>query len=364
MKKKNIFSSSNGLLNQITITTFIITFLIFAFLTTIQMNILKDYISYKEVSKTVIVEVIMFWICISISITMATRFLIKRNYDKPMLKLSEATRKVASGDFSVYLAPRHTSDKHDYIDKTFLDFNKMVEELGSIQTLKTDFISNVSHEIKTPIAIMQNYAEMLKADWVSDGKRIVYAETIELACKRLASLISNILKLNKLENQKITLEVASYDVCEQLVNCSIQFQELWEEKELNFEADIEDVGIINADESLMEVVWNNLLSNAIKFSDNGGKISLKQTSTEDLITVSVSDTGCGISEETASHIFDKFYQGDTSHSKQGNGLGLALVARILELSNCTISVESKEKEGTTFTVNIPINYSEDHYENK
>ncbi|MFV0394603.1 MAG: sensor histidine kinase [Coprobacillaceae bacterium] len=246
----------------------------------------------------------------------------------------------------------------------FLDFNKMVAELGSIETLKTDFISNVSHEIKTPISIMQNYAEMLKVEKLSDSKRIMYAETIEIANKRLASLISNILKLNKLENQKISLEVQSYNVCEQLCNCAISFQELWEEKNLEFEAEIEDIGIIYADESLMEIVWNNLLSNAIKFSKEGGKVRISETSTEDTITISISDTGCGIDDTTIKHIFDKFYQGDTSHTKQGNGLGLTLVSRIIELSNATITVESKINEGTTFTVNIPVNYDKDEQENE
>lgn len=340
--------------NTNVVVLFIQTLLFFYVITTAQFFILGKYLDYRNIEVIHILLLIFFWFFCSSIFTYITVHQINHRYEKPMKDFAKATNKVANGDFSVYVAPIHSTDKMNYLDFMFLDFNKMVEELGSIETLKTDFISNVSHEIKTPIAVIQNYAEYLRKDTISEEQRIEYAKAIQDASKRLANLITNILKLNKLENQKIQPEVAGYDVCRQLSECAIQFEEVWEKKDIEFEADIEDRAMICADESLMEIVWNNLLSNAIKFTETGGTVTLKQTSTEDRITVSVSDTGCGMSEDSLVHIFDKFYQGDTSHSKEGNGLGLALTLRVLQLNESTISVKSTSGIGTTFTVTIPV----------
>ena len=169
----------------------------------------------------------------------------------------------------------------------------------------------------------------------------------------MSALISNILKLNKLENQRIDPEIERYDLCGQLEECILQYEELWDEKELELEVDMEEKAVIQADPSLMELVWNNLLSNAIKFTEHGGKVTVRQITAGEYVEVSVSDTGCGMSRESIRHIFDKFYQGDTSHSKEGNGLGLALVKRILVLMNGDIQVVSQEGKGSTFTVKLP-----------
>jgi signal transduction histidine kinase len=333
---------------------FISTLFFFGFITTVQFFILGNYIDYKNVKDIYFILIISFWFLCAFISTFITSSRIYRWYEKPMEAFAKATNKVANGDFSVYIEPIHTTDKMDYLDHMFLDFNKMVEELGSIETLKTDFISNVSHEIKTPIAVIQNYAEYLQKKSVSENQRMEYAKIIEDNSKRLANLITNILKLNKLENQKMKPEAVKYDICRQLSECIIQLEDAWEKKNIEFEADMEDRAIICADKSLMELVWNNLLSNAIKFSENGGKILLKQTSTEEAIVISITDTGCGISENTMKHIFDKFYQGDTSHSKEGNGLGLALTLRVLQLHDSTISVKSTLGKGTTFKVTVPV----------
>lgn len=296
---------------------------------------------------------ILYWSVIAVGLTLFARREIRRTYEKPMHMLAEAAERVADGDFSVYVPALHTADKLDYLDLMILDFNKMVEELGSIETLKTDFISNVSHEMKTPIAIIKNYAELLQAEHIAEEQRKEYAKSVENAAARISDLIGNILKLNKLENQRITPDIKVYDVCRQLCECILQFEEAWDEKEIELETEIEDAAMIKADASLVELVWNNLLSNAIKFTEPGGQVTVCQISDEKQIKIAISDTGCGMSRESMEHIFDKFYQGDTSHSKEGNGLGLALVQRVLELMDGEIQVVSEEGKGSTFTVILP-----------
>ncbi len=295
---------------------------------------------------------ILYWSAVAVGLTLFTRKQIRRVYEEPMHKLAEATKKVAEGDFSIYIAPLHISEHLDYLDYMLMDFNKMVEELGSIETLKTDFFSNVSHEIKTPLSIIQNNAELLCGENLEEQQK-EYAEMIFHTSKRLADLISNILKLNKLEKQTITPVMQNYDVCEQLAQCAINYESAWEKKNMEFDADMEDYAEISADPDLMELVWNNLFSNAVKFTEPGGRITLTEKSDGNEIRVSVTDTGCGMTEETKKHIFEKFYQGDTSHATAGNGLGLALALRVLQLNNYKIEVMSKPGEGSTFTVIMP-----------
>ena len=297
--------------------------------------------------------VLLYWCLVSLGLTLLARRLLRNTLEKPVQELADATRKVAEGDFSVYVPPLHTADQLDYLDVMILDFNKMVAELGSIETLKTDFFSNVSHEIKTPLAVIQNTAQLLKRENLTPQQRAEYADSIERYARRLSDLITNILKLNKLEKQAIRPKPEPYDLCAQLAECALLFESRWEEKGIGFEAELEDQVFIEADASLLELVWNNLLSNAVKFTEPGGSVALRQASLADGIEVSVSDTGCGMDEETLGHIFDKFYQGDTSHSTEGNGLGLALVLRILRMTGGSISVSSRPGEGSVFTVRLP-----------
>lgn len=297
---------------------------------------------------------IFYWGMVGVILTLFTRKRIQKTYEYPMHRLADATEKVASGDFSVYVPTIHTQDKWDYLDMMIHDFNKMVEELGSIETLKTDFFSNVSHEIKTPLAVIQSNVELLQSVELTQEQQQECIEIIGQSTRRLSNLISNMLKLNKLEKQMIRPVPSVYDVCRQLCDCALQFEEVWEAKNIEFEVELEEEAFIEADDGLLEIVWNNLLSNAFKFTPNEGRVRILQSTEKDVVRISVIDTGCGIDEETQKHIFDKFYQGDTSRSTEGNGLGLALVKRALELTDGTIQVFSEKEKGTIFVVELPV----------
>lgn len=332
----------------------IITYCVTLLLVGIQVGIiiLPGYSSLNEIAKVTIIMV--YWAVVAACFAFITNWQIKKGYDGPMRKLSEATKKVAEGDFSIYIEPLHTADKQDYIDVMFLDFNKMVAELGSIETLKNDFVANVSHELKTPLAVIKNYTTLLKKGNLTPAAQEECQDIIIEATDHLSELITNILRLTKLDSQTIEATARPYDLCRQLADCFLQLEPLWEKKDIEIAVDIEERAIIKADESMMGIVWNNLLSNAIKFTEPGGKIALKQTSDANSVTVAVSDSGCGISDETIRHIFDKFYQGDTSHSGEGNGLGLALAYRIVEKAGGTLAVESQVGKGSVFTVHLNV----------
>lgn len=314
--------------------------------------VLMNRLNWNDLVQTLIP--MLYWGCVAVGLTLFTRKKIKDTYEAPLHRLAEATEQVANGDFSVYVPTVHTSDRLDYLDVMILDFNKMVEELGSVETLKTDFVSNVSHEMKTPISIIKNYAELLQTGKGTEEERLEYARYIEEAAGRLSDLISNILRLNKLEHQRIDPEIRPYDLCAQLEECILHYEEMWDKKDLELEVVMEEKAVVEADKSLMELVWNNLLSNAVKFTEPGGSVTVRQIFEGGYAVVEVTDTGCGMSRESIRHIFDKFYQGDTSHSKEGNGLGLALVKRILVLMNGEINVVSEEGRGSTFTVRLPV----------
>ena len=280
-----------------------------------------------------------------------------QTYDRPMKELARAAGQVAQGDFSVYIPPIHTADRYDYLDRMILDFNQMVAELGSLETMRTDFIANVSHEFKTPLAAIQNYAQLLEQPGLSPKEQRACTAAILGSTRRLSALVTNILKLNKLESQQLKPQPVPYDLCRQLSDCALAFEPVWEEKQIEFDASLEDRTVIQADASLLELVWNNLLSNAFKFTPPGGRVTLTQSCRDGWAVVTVADTGCGISPQAQKHIFDKFYQVDPSHASAGNGLGLALVRRVLERTGGRITVDSAEGRGSAFTVQLPLGTS-------
>ena len=275
----------------------------------------------------------------------------KITVDRPVQQITEAAEKIMQGDFSVRIPPIHGAgtDGFNQIRKAI---NKMAEELSGTETLRTDFIANVSHELKTPLAVMGNYATMLQQPGITEEEKNEYAKAISEAARKLAQLITNILKLNKLENQQIFPQPQEFDLGEQLCEALLQFEDAWEAKNLEIETDIEDDIRIKSDPELLSLVWNNLISNAVKFTPDGGTIGVSLKTADHAVIVQVRDTGCGMKPETGIHIFEKFYQGDTSHATQGNGLGLALVKRVVDILNGEIGVQSVYGDGSTFTVKL------------
>ena len=273
----------------------------------------------------------------------------KITVDRPVRQITEAAKKIMQGDFSVRIPPIHGAGT-DGFNQIREAINKMAEELSGTETLRTDFIANVSHELKTPLAVMGNYATMLQRPGITEEEKNEYAKAIAEAARRLAQLITNILKLNKLENQQIFPQPQEFDLGEQLCESLLQFEDAWEAKNLEIETDIEDDVRIKSDPELLSLVWNNLISNAVKFTPDGGTIGVSLKTADHAVIVQVRDTGCGMKPETGIHIFEKFYQGDTSHATQGNGLGLALVKRVVDILNGEIGVQSVYGEGSTFTV--------------
>ena len=331
---------------------FLLILLVLCVLSAGNVLILEIFLKMEVFSILASMGVGTYWIGMAVVAAIILHQVSCKKFDKPMRRLSQAMKAVAEGDFSVSLKPLHTGKKMDYMDVMYEDFNRMVHELSSTETMKSDFIANVSHEIKTPLAVIESYAAALQKDSLDEHQRREYAQTIASASRNLSILVSNILKLNKLDNQEIVPTAKEYDLTRQLCDCALAFEGAWEKKEIEFDAQLEERVMICADESMLEMVFNNLIANAVKFTERGGMITLRQIVHEDRVDVVVADTGCGMDEETVRHIFDKFYQGDTSHSGEGNGLGLALAKRVLEITGGSIRVASKLGEGSEFTVSL------------
>lgn len=271
---------------------------------------------------------------------------------RPVRRILDGMNRIMSGDFETRIPYMKGEQSGNEFDAIIKGLNEMAVELSSVETLRSDFVSNVSHELKTPLAVIQNYGTMLQSPGLSEEERSEYARAITEQTRKLSSLITNILKLNRLENQQIYPERKEYNLTEQVCECLLGFEQAWEEKGLEIETDLEEDVMIFEDAELLSLVWNNLFSNAVKFSKRGGVIRVSVKRQGEKIHVAVSDEGCGISPEVGKHIFERFYQGDTSHATQGNGLGLALVKKVIDIVGGNIRVQSVLGEGTTFTVSL------------
>ena len=269
---------------------------------------------------------------------------------RPLSHLAKAIREVAKGNFDVHVELRGVKELEDLAK----GFNDMAKELGKIETLREDFVNNISHEFKTPLASIKGFAKLLTKPHLSEKERGEYLSIIISETERLSRLSSNVLLLSNLDNSSADKDRQSYSLDEQLRRATLLLEPQILKKQLDISATLDEV-IITANEELLHHVWINLLENAIKFSHNQGiiKISLKQENTHAIVTIE--DNGAGMDNEVQQRIFEKFYQGDSSRKTEGNGLGLALTKRIIALYNGRIEVASRLDKGTCFTISLPLN---------
>ena len=274
---------------------------------------------------------------------------VSRRVLRPINDLVRATKKVAQGDFSVRV---EKGDSRGEINELVDSFNDMARELSSIELFRSDFINSFSHEFKTPIVSIRGFARQLQRDDLSDEERREYARIIASESERLANMATNVLLLTKLENQNIVTDQAPFRLDEQIRRCVLLLEKQWSEKDVTPSLDLEEI-TISGNEEMLSQVWINLIGNAVKFSPPGGEIRLRLRAFGHMVLTDVEDDGEGMDEETKRHIFEKFYQGDTAHATEGNGLGLSLVGRIVKLSGGDVSVRSAPGEGSCFTVKLP-----------
>lgn len=332
---------------------FIVLFAFLSFVITCNFLLFMQFVPLEEAeldsaASLTMFNVIFLTLIICIIYEVYHRWRVRR----PVKRILDGMEKIMEGDFSARIPYLQGEDSGNEYDEIIKGLNHLAEELSGVETLRTDFISNVSHEIKTPLAVIQNYGTILQNQDLSEKEQMEYAKAITEQTRKLSALITNILKLNRLENQQIFPEKQDYNLSEQICECLLGFEQVWEKKNLEIETDIDEDVMVCQDAELLSLVWNNLFSNAVKFCKEEGTVSVSVKKEKDGVLVSVSDEGCGISPEVGAHIFEKFYQGDTSHATQGNGLGLALVKRVIDIVGGEIHVQSVLGKGSTFLVRL------------
>lgn len=289
--------------------------------------------------------------CSSILTATAINLFLGRKVLNPISILSKAMMAVAKGDFNVQLK---YGERVDELDEMTSNFNTMVKELGAIETLRNDFVVSVSHEFRTPLSVIEGYATILQSPTLNADERNEYAQNIIESTKQLAKLSSNILLISNLENKELVSENMEFQLDEQLRQSILLLQPIWETKKIEFNIEL-DHARYYGNEELLTHVWSNLIGNAIKFTPKNGEITISLKKTPNSFVVTIRDTGIGISLDDQRHIFDKFYQADRSRYTDGNGLGLSLVKRIINLFHGKIALESFPGLGTNFTIELPNN---------
>lgn len=291
---------------------------------------------------------LVFAVLLCSSITAGISFYLNRWVLSPIRRLGGAMRQVAKGDFKIQVP---TKSKIKDITEINQNFNLMVRALDGTEMLQTDFVSNVSHEFKTPLTAIEGYAMLLQGTPRICEEQQEYVEKILLNTQRLTELIGNVLLLSKIENQQIPETLRPFQLDEQIRKVIMLHEPQWTEKEIDLDVELNDI-VCYGNENLLFHVWSNLISNAIKFNRHGGILRLRLEETPEQIVFTVEDQGSGIAKADLPHIFDKFYQGDNSHRQSGNGLGLSLVMRILNICNGSIAVKNLENEGASFCVTL------------
>ena len=288
-----------------------------------------------------------FFIC-AVCVDAGLALLINSFFLKPIENLSESMKKVSGGDFSIRLKENSNIKEIGELNRSF---NAMTDELGQTEVLQSDFVSNVSHEIKTPLNAIEGYATLLQDPDCTEEEKRRYTEKILFNTRRLSDLVGNVLMLSKLESGVVEVNESTFRLDEQIRESIMLLEAKWVEKDIEFDVELDET-IFTGDKNLLFHVWNNLIGNAVKFSPRDGIVTLRLEDRPDRVVFSISDCGLGIGEAAQKHIFDKFYQEDNSHKQEGNGLGLSLVKRIIDMSNGKIEVENLPESGCKFTVTL------------
>lgn len=345
-KVKNPFSVVNRIGMKLTILSAII--ILAADILTFTATIVVGFL-YGGTNNTVQV---VGSIIASVFIGSLLAFVINNTILKPLSELVKATRRVANGDFDVHLEPvKYTRFSFAELRELITDFNEMTEELRRTEMFRKDFISNFSHEFKTPLASIRGFARQLYEGDLTLEQQREFSKIILDETEYLSVLSQNTLLMTNLENKDIITDKTEFSLDEQLRDCMIRLEPQWSEKNIDINMELDEVSFF-WNEPMLAHVWNNLFDNAVKFTPEGGSITASLKRENGLIVVKVRDSGCGIPEESVSHIFEKFYQADSSHATKGNGLGLPLVKKIVELCGGDISVLSEVGKGTEFTVEL------------
>ncbi len=306
-------------------------------------------VSFASIARHAPVVPILGMLLISTAVGTMVSFVISHFPLKPVRRMIDAINRLSEGDFSV----RVSLPGPPPFQELAQSFNRMAEELGGIELLRTDFVNSFSHEFKTPIVSIKGFAEELKHDDLSPEQRNEYLNIIIAEAGRLASLATNVLNLSKVEKQIILSDKQMFDLTEQIRRCILLFESKWETKRLDLSVELDEV-TFSGNEDLLSQVWLNLIDNAVKFTQSGGSICIRLARMENCIRFIISDDGCGIDDEALTHIFDKFFQGDPSRAVNGNGLGLSVALRIVELHGGKLECQSQENVGSTFTVELPL----------
>ena len=347
-------------MRKVKVTTLWAAFAVFIFFTIIISSIILIGLTYIMIQMGYLSETslrpranpvfpVLLLFCTSIFTATAITFILGKQVLTPISALSKAMMDVAKGDFSVQLK---YSNRVDELDEMTSNFNTMVNELGAIETLRSDFVVSVSHEFKTPLAAIEGYATILQNPILDITEQKEYTQKIIESTKQLSKLSSNILMISNLKNKGMLSGKTKFQLDEQLRQAILLLQPAWEDKKINFNVELIHVDYYSNEELLMQV-WINLIGNAIKFTPKNGEIMVTLTEKADFVEIIIADTGIGILPEDQKHIFDKFYQVDRSRYTEGNGLGLSLVKKIIDLCHGQILLESSPELGTSFTVRLP-----------
>ena len=289
----------------------------------------------------------VWYLVISLVLAGATTSFLSIWIFQPITRLGEAMQQVAGGNFDVRLDTNHSFAE---IRQIYTNFNLMARELGATEILQTDFVSNVSHEFKTPINAIEGYVTLLQEEDTLPNRKD-YTQKILLNTHRLSRLVGNILLLSKVDNQAIRARESTYRLDEQIRQSIVLLEPEWEKRDIEFNIQLQRIEFTGC-ESMLAHVWDNLLGNAIKFSPQGGFIGIGLHHQGDDVVFTVEDRGPGIPPDALSHVFDRFYQSETSHKEEGSGLGLALAKQIVTASGGTIQAQNLP-QGCRFTVTLP-----------